>query len=302
MEHLRRSYPELVRIIRFRGNQGKRAALRAGFEGARGDVVTTIDSDSEIEPTTLRAMAAPFARPQVGSVAGWVRVLNRNTLLGRMLDVQFMLSFDFLRAAQSTFGAVFVCPGALSAFRRTVILPAMDEWVSQSFLGRPVGHGEDQALTNIVLKRGFDTVYQRNAVVWTLVPERYRQLTRMLTRWDRSYIVEGFSFARFMFTRYRAGNRLLPILGFVASTFRLIYVFLGLVALPGLILRQPLTLLSGLAAGGAMALVSSLYYLRVGRGASFVWGAVYALFSFFALQWILPYALITVRDERWGTR
>jgi hyaluronan synthase len=195
-----------------------------------------------------------------------------------------------------------VCPGALSAFRRAVILPHLEAWTRQSFLGRPVGHGEDQALTNIVLQAGYDTVYQRDAVVWTLVPERYRQLSRMLTRWDRSYIVEGFSFARFMFTRYRARNRLLPILGFLASTFRLVYVFLALVGLPGLLLRQPDVIALGLLAGFGMAACASLYYMRVQRGLSFLWGVAYAGYSFVALQWILPYALFTVRDERWGTR
>lgn len=302
MEKLRKLFPSLVTLIRFRGNQGKRAALRTGFESARGDIVITIDSDSEIEPDTLRALAAPFSDAKVGGVAGWVRVLNSKPLIGRMLDVQFTLSFDLTRAAQSIFGAVFVCPGALSAFRRQVILPHMDEWVTQSFLGRPVGHGEDQALTNIVLKSGFHTVYQRNAVVWTLVPQTYRQLTRMLTRWDRSYVVEGFSFAKFMFTRYREGNRFFPILGFLASTFRLVYVFVGLIALPGALLRRPDLLATGLGAGFVMSALSSLYYLRARKGLRFLWGAVYALYSFLTLLWILPYAIITVRDERWGTR
>ncbi len=303
MAKLRQAHPDQVRVIRFRGNQGKRAALRTAFESARGDVVVTIDSDSEIEPDTLRAMSTPFALdPNIGGVAGWVRVLNRESLLGRMLDVQFAISFDFLRAAQSTFGAVFVCPGALSAFRREVVLPHLDEWLDQRFLGRPVGHGEDQALTNIVLRAGYKTVYQRTAVVWTLVPERYRQLTRMLTRWDRSYIVEGFSFARFMFKKYRKGNRLLPAIGFVASTFRLIFVFIGLVAIPGLLLRRPDLVISGLLAGIGMSAIASAYYLRIERNARFLWGVVYALFSFVSLQWILPYALITIRDERWGTR
>jgi hyaluronan synthase len=303
MAKLRKEHPAIVRVIRFRGNQGKRAALRTGFESARGDVVVTIDSDSEIDPDTLRAMASPFVRDaKVGGVAGWVRVLNRDTFLGQMLDVQFTLSFDFLRAAQSTFGTVFVCPGALSAFRRRVILPYLDGWIDQRFLGRPVGHGEDQALTNIVLRAGYDTVYQRNAIVWTLVPDRYRQLSRMLTRWDRSYIVEGFSFAKFMFTKYRDRGRILPMLGFVASTFRLVYVFIGLVGLPGVLLHQPLVAAAGLCAGLGMSMVASLYYVRIERSFRFMWGVVYAGYSFLLLQWVLPYALITIRDERWGTR
>lgn len=303
MAKLRKERPDVVRLVRFRGNQGKRAALRTGFEAARGEIVVTIDSDSEIDPDTLRAMASSFVRdPKVGAVAGWVRVLNRDNFLGRMLDVQFTLSFDFLRAAQSTFGAVFVCPGALSAFRKHVILPHLDGWISQKFLGRPVGHGEDQALTNIVLRAGYDTVYQRNAVVWTLVPGRYRQLTRMLTRWDRSYIVEGFSFARFMFGKYREGNRLLPALGFAASTFRLVYFFIGLVAIPAAIMHRPDLVIAGLVAGFGMSALASLYYLRIDSSLRFLWGVVYAGYSFLSLQWILPYAMLTIRDERWGTR
>jgi hyaluronan synthase len=298
-----REHSDLVRVIRFRGNQGKRAALRSGFESARGEIVVTIDSDSEIDRDTLRAMASPFVRDaRVGGVAGWVRVLNRDTFLGRMLDVQFALSFDFARAAQSTFGTVFVCPGALSAFRKSVIVPYLEAWLTQTFLGRPVGHGEDQALTNIVLRAGFDTVYQRSAVVWTLVPDRYRQLTRMLTRWDRSYIVEGFSFAQFMLTRYRARGRLLPMLGFIASTFRLVYIFMGLVSLPGILMRRMDLFVTGLTAGLAMSAFASLYYLRVQRGPRFLWGVFYGVYSFLTLQWTLPYALFTIRDERWGTR
>ncbi|MDF3064823.1 MAG: hypothetical protein K0R38_424 [Polyangiaceae bacterium] len=74
-----------------------------------------------------------------------------------MLEVQYALAFDFGRAAQSVYRAVACCPGALSAFRRDPVLPHLDGWVQQKFLGRHVNHGEDQALTNIVLRAGYDT-------------------------------------------------------------------------------------------------------------------------------------------------
>jgi hyaluronan synthase len=108
----------------------------------------------------------------------------------------------------------------------------MDEWATQRFLGRPVNHGEDQALTNIVLRQGFDTVYQRTAVVHTLVPTNYQQLSRMFLRWDRSYIVEGFSFARFMFTPYRKNNRVMPIVTFFVSNLRFVMVAVALMEIP----------------------------------------------------------------------
>src|SRR6202012_4636618 len=121
------------------------------------------DSDSEVEPRTIAEMVTPFlVDPAVGGVAGRVTVLNRDTTISRMLEVQYSLAFDFGRAAQSAYRTVACCPGALSAFRRTIILPHLAETLRRTRPRRLVSHGEDQALTNAVLKAGYDTLYQRN--------------------------------------------------------------------------------------------------------------------------------------------
>ena len=117
-------YPDVVTPLRFARNRGKRAALEAGFRRGRGEIMVTIDSDSVIEPDTLLAMAGPFRNPRVGAVAGKVSVFNRGDgLIPRMLKVRFALSFDFLRAVQSTYGTVYCCPGALAAYRSRVRAP-----------------------------------------------------------------------------------------------------------------------------------------------------------------------------------
>ena len=303
MERLRREFPDRVRLIRFAGNRGKKAALEAGFTAARGEVVATLDSDSEIDEGTLRALVAPLQLDErIGAVAGRVAVVNRDGLIGRMLDVQYALSFDFGRAAQSAYRTVACCPGALSAFRRDLILPHMPEWLDQQFLGRPVSHGEDQALTNIVLRAGYDTVYQRDAVVHTVVPQRYRQLCRMFTRWDRSFVVEGFSFARFMFTDYRKQNRVLPALSFTLVNLRLVLLYVGIAQLPWMVIQHPALLAQYMVAFMIGSAFAALYYLRTERSIRFVYGIAYAFYSLFLLQWVFPWAVVTVRDERWGTR
>jgi hyaluronan synthase len=303
MRHLRREFPAQVQLVRLRGNRGKRAALLEGFKAARGEIVITIDSDSQVEPTTVREMVVPFLTDaRVGAVAGRVAVLNRTSFISRMLEVQYALAFDFARAAQSVYRAVACCPGALSAFRRAVIWPHLEAWTQQTFLGRPVSHGEDQALTNIVLRSGFDTVYQSSAVVHTLAPTRYRPLTRMFVRWDRSYIVEGFSFAKFMFTNYRDHHRVLPIVLFSFSTLRVVSVFYLLVGLPQLFDTSATEIFRATLALLGCATFTALYYLRIEKSFRFLYGVAYAIFSALCLQWILPWALLTVRDERWGTR
>lgn len=303
MRHLRKEFPDLVRLVRFIGNRGKRAALYEGFVAARGEIVLTIDSDSIIEPSTVREMVAPFlADAKVGAVAGRVAVLNRDSFISRMLEVQYALAFDFGRAAQSAYRAVACCPGALSAFRKAVILPHLEGWTQQRFLGKPVNHGEDQALTNIVLRAGYDTVYQSSAVIHTLAPTQYGQLSRMFVRWDRSYIVEGFSFATFMFTRYRAHNRFLPILTFFVSSLRVIAVGYMIVALPSLLSLSLDDVTRALVALTLCTAFTALYYLKIEKSFRFLYGVAYAIYAVLCLQWILPWALITVRDERWGTR
>ena len=303
VERLRREHPQRIKVIRFAGNRGKRAGLHAAFQAASAEILVTTDSDSELLPNCIRELVAPFvADKRIGGVAGRVAVLNRTSLLGRMLEVQYALAFDFGRAAQSSYRTVACCPGALSAFRRELILPHLDAWMSQRFLGRPVSHGEDQALTNVVLKEGYDVVYQRNAIVRTLAPQRMRQLWRMFTRWDRSYIVEGFSFAGFMFSRYRTSNRVLPAVMFMITNVRLVLMYVGLASLPAIFIAKPIMAAHYLVAFSLGAAFSATYYLQTERSPRFLYGVLYAFCSLFVLQWTLPWALVTVRDERWGTR
>ncbi|HMJ14141.1 MAG TPA: glycosyltransferase family 2 protein, partial [Polyangiaceae bacterium] len=120
-EHIERvaeAYPDRITTVKLLKNRGKREALRAGIERARGDVIVTVDSDSRLEPGALRAIVAPFADERVAAVAGKVLVLNRfQSLLTRLLAARFYITFDLVRGAQSQFGAVLCCPGALTAYR-----------------------------------------------------------------------------------------------------------------------------------------------------------------------------------------
>ena len=295
-------FPELVTPVRLERNQGKRAALAAGFRRARGDVVVTVDSDSEIEPQTLAAIAGPFRDPRIGAVAGKVAVHNRHAgLIPRMLHVRFVLSFDFLRSAQSFFRTVYCCPGALAAYRMSVVRAVLPQWERQRFLGTECTYGEDRALTNCILAAGYDTVYQRSAVVHTLVPETYTRLCRMYLRWDRSYIREELHFARVVWKRPPLWRALAMYESTVTNLrFPVAYLSIGLMV--GHALRDPASILRMLVAIMVVSLVYVLYYLRSERSWDFVFGILYAYFSFFALTWIFPYAALTLRARGWLTR
>jgi hyaluronan synthase len=295
-------FPGLVTVVRLERNQGKRAALAEGFRRARGEIVVTVDSDSEIEPQTLAAIAGPFRDPRIGAVAGKVAVHNRRAgLIPRMLHVRFVLSFDFLRSAQSFFRTVYCCPGALAAYRMSVVRQVLPQWERQRFLGTECTYGEDRAMTNCILAAGYDTVYQRTAVVHTLVPQTYARLCKMYLRWDRSYIREELRFARVVWKRPPLW-RVLALYESTVTNLRFPVAYLSIALMVAHAVHDPVTILRMLVAIMVVSLVYVLYYLRSERSWDFVFGILYAYFSFFALTWIFPYAALTLRARGWLTR
>jgi len=298
-----RRHANVVTPLRFAKNQGKRAALEAGFTRARGEIAVTIDSDSVIEPQTLLEMAGPFREPKVGAVAGKVAAFNRrNGIFPRMLHVRFILSFDMLRAIQSTYGTVYCCPGALSAYRLSAVHKVLHDWSKQTFMGVPCTFGEDRAMTNMILAEGFDTVYQRNAVVHTIVPETYVKLTRMFLRWERSYVREEWKFLSSVLWKRPWKTRWISIIDSFFTNMRFPMIYVTLAMLVTLVMSDPFTLLRLLVAIGLMSTFYMLYYLRSEKSPDFVYGIAYAYFAFFTLFWIFPYAVLTVRARSWLTR
>ncbi|MEJ2226430.1 MAG: glycosyltransferase family 2 protein [Syntrophobacterales bacterium] len=304
IDRAQRRYPHLIKAVRFPKNRGKKEALYAGFSRGRGDYFITIDSDSVISADTIKQAVAPMVHdPKVGAVAGNVKVYNRfRSLLARMLAVRFVLAFDFLRASQSMYGFVTCTPGALSAYRKSAILPVLKKWRQQTFLGAPATIGEDRALTNYVVRGGFYSVYQRTARVHTVVPETYKGLCRMYLRWDRANFRESWVQLTFLFKKYRHQDRVLTILDFAITQleFPLTYLFLGLLLLS--FITYPLLLVKFIAGLGVITLFYMYYYIHQERDGEFIYGILYSYFAFFALNWVQPYALITLRNDRWLTR
>lgn len=293
----------LVTSRRFEKNRGKRAALAEGFRSGRGEVFITIDSDSVIEAGTLLAMTGPFRDGRVGAVAGRVEVYNRwSGWLPPMLHVRYLLSFDFLRAVQSTFRTVYCCPGALAAYRAAGVHRVLEAWERQRFLGAPCTYGEDRALTNLLMAEGYDSVYQSTAVVHTVAPATYAGLCRMYLRWDRSWVREELRFLRRVLWRRPLRYRAMAAIDVLLNNLRypVGYAVLGLLVV--LSLYDPITLVRVLLAIGLLSLAYTLFYLRSERSWCFLFGVAYAYFSFFTIFWVFPWAVLTVRSRSWMTR
>ena len=306
---IRRGAEELgaqLTTVRCARNGGKKHALAEGIRRATGEVVVTVDSDSEVLPDTLRLLVAPLViDPSCGAVAGNVRVLNRHDgMLPRMLDACFTSSFDFGRAGESEVGGVMCCPGALSAWRTRMLRGVLDEWLAQTFFGQPAAIGEDRALTNLVLRSGATVRYQSTAIVLTQVPRTLRVLCKMLLRWARSNVRESLVLGSFIFRdrgphgRARRGLQLL----FVSTVLQLLVSSLLFVPSVVLLALHPVTLplFFGLTLVATLPTAAIAFAVRDRRTALYAlpWG----LYSTILTTWIPLYALLTMHKSGWLTR
>ncbi|OGL38367.1 MAG: hypothetical protein A2042_10130 [Candidatus Schekmanbacteria bacterium GWA2_38_11] len=303
IQKIQQQYPLLITAIKSRRNKGKRNALAIGFRKSMGEILVTMDSDSIADEKAFKAIVAPFVDKKIGAVTAKVKVFNKDeNFLTRMLGVRYTMAFEFFRASTSVFKTVMCCSGVLSAYRKSVIMKFLNEWLYQEFMGQVCTYGDDRSLTNFVIRKGFYTVYQRNSVVYTLVPNNLKKLAKMLTRWHKSFIREGIIFSSFMFTRYRKKNRFLPAFDFCLTTILMLFQFYVFFFSLYYITIDPILILRFFSLIVIMGLVYMLFYIRFEKNSDFVYGIIYAFLHVFFLMWTIPYAFITFKNNSWLTR
>lgn len=305
MLQARKALGERLDIYQQPKNKGKRHALYRGFNLGKGDVFVTVDSDSIVKPDTLRNLVSPFIVDEsCAAVAGNIRVLNnKRALLPKMLDVSFVLSFEFVRSAESTLGSVLCTPGALAAYRRKAVFVCLPEWISQTFMGKASDIGEDRAMTNMILKQGYKVLFQRNAYAYTNVPENYTGLYKMFIRWGRSNVRENIEMSKYVFTNFRQDSKIGAQLLFINQSLRIIMSYPFILFMLFFIVNHPILFFSSTLFG--ILIVSSfpmLFYAKRYNLSESFWVYSYSVLYTFALFWITPYAIATASRSGWLTR
>ena len=306
MKKAKESLGDRVSIYQQPENKGKRHALYRGFNMGNGEIFVTVDSDSEVTSETLRNLVSPFVvNEKCGAVAGNIRVLNngKKALLPKMLDVSFVLSFEFVRSAESSLESVLCTPGALAAYRSKAVFACLPEWINQTFMGQASDIGEDRAMTNMILKQGYHVLFQRNAYAYTNVPEKYNGLYKMFIRWGRSNVRENLAMAKYVFTNFREGSKAGTRILFLNQVIKLVmsYPFIFLMLL--LIASHPVLFLSSTLF--SILIWSSfpvLFYAKRYKLSESFWAYSYSIFYTFGLFWITPYAIATASKRGWLTR
>lgn len=301
-------YPQ-IKTIFCEKNQGKKHALCEGFKHTKNEIIVTIDSDSTIAPDAIRNIVKPFISEKVGAVAGNINVKNISEgIIPKLMDIIFVFSYEFIKSAQSKCGTVLCTPGALSAYRRSAVVPLASEWLSRTFMGHKTAIGEDRELTCMLLRDKWEVVYQESANAYTNMPVTYAQLCKMLLRWVRGDIRENLLMFENVINNLSLNNPKSIALFFHYVVFN-IGVMSPIVMLPVMMIYIAFNFLASLFVVKYFFVILVLWSLLpmvvYTRKKSFKYSMhslTYSVFYLLFLLWIPLYAFLTINNNKWLTR
>ena len=163
-----------VRLLR-QENGGKASALNHGITIARGDIIVALDADTLFLPDTISKLVRRFEDPEVGAVAGNVKVGNRINPLTYWQAIEYVTSQNLDRRAYAAINSVSVVPGAVGAWRRTAIVQA-GGYTTDTM-------AEDMDLTWRIRRNGWQIETDSQAIGFTEAPDTFRMLFRQRFRW-----------------------------------------------------------------------------------------------------------------------
>ncbi|MGC8812773.1 MAG: glycosyltransferase, partial [Candidatus Aenigmatarchaeota archaeon] len=165
-----------IKLISYSKNKGKAFALNTGVKASSHDIIVTVDADSFPKKKSLKKLVKYFVDPEVGAVAGTVKVLNKNKLLTLPQSLEY-LHQGFQRVCQGFLDAIMVAPGPLTAYRKEALAKAgyFDDDTSV----------EDFDMTIKIHKAGYKVISERKAEVLTIAPESFNRWWKQRVRWSR---------------------------------------------------------------------------------------------------------------------
>lgn len=175
-EVLRAAFGDNPRVTLIRvANGGKAAAVNVGLARSKGEIIVALDADTQFQPDTIPRLVRWFADPQIGAVAGNAKVGNRTNMITRWQALEYIVAQNLERRALAALGTLTVIPGAVGAWRKSVLL-AMGGFRSDTL-------AEDQDLTIGIQVKGYRVRFDSSAIAWTEAPSTFRGLARQRFRW-----------------------------------------------------------------------------------------------------------------------
>lgn len=186
-----------IKHLNYPENGGKRAAIWRAFQESTGEVIVRGDADTFIDRGSLRKIVTPLQEPEIKGVTGRIYVKNEKTShLTKIQKVRYNYAFQQLYPFQNLLGSLLCLPGCFSAYSRSAIEPFMKAWAET----KP-GLSEDRQLAHLLLENGHRTMFVKEAVCHTRVPEDLRGYIRQQLRWGKANFLQQLRATRFIYKK-----------------------------------------------------------------------------------------------------
>ncbi len=250
-------------------NGGKSSGLNYGIKRAKGDIIIGIDADTIFPPSTVGRLIRHFSDPEVGAVAGNVKVGNVSNMVTRWQALDYIIGIHIERNAQAFLGAVMIVPGACGAWRREAVLAA------GGYSHRTLA--EDFDLTLSIQRLGYKVLQDNSACSYTEAPDNVQALSKQRFRWMYGN-VQAYWKHRDMIFRRRHGWAGMFVLPSAIFSFMLPVVFVPVLMFVAL---------ENILSGNAMSLLIFFFATIAIQAIMAIIGVIMAR-ERFSLLWAIP--------------
>jgi hyaluronan synthase len=145
---------ENIRILHLSKSVGKKRAIEAASEIAKGEIYAFMDSDCDMAGDAVEKAAKIFMSDRLlGALTaqGKVRGAHTGNILLKMQQVYIDGSYRVIKGAESSFNSLTCCSGSLSFYKRAAVQDFIHEWAHDRFLGVDFKFCTDRRMTARVL-------------------------------------------------------------------------------------------------------------------------------------------------------
>lgn len=173
--------------------QGKGYALNLGIKKSKGDIIFTMDADTLVEPHCVKEMTRYFKNPEVMSVTPSMLIHNPKGILQRVQQAEYLFGL-FLRKAFSTINAIFITPGAFSAYRKT-FFKKHGRYDTENIT-------EDLEMSLRVQYKGYIIENSPDSPVYTIAPKKFKALLTQRKRWYAGLMRNTWKYKKIINPKY----------------------------------------------------------------------------------------------------
>ena len=197
-----KKYPNIVKAVQTPKNTGKAAGSKNyGAKFATGEILIFGDADSFPEKGSIGKMLGFFDEGNVAAVTSTVLVNNRDNLILKLQSIEYII-IKFTRKLLEFIGSIYVTPGPLAAYRRSVFekIKGFDE----------NNITEDIEITWRILYHGHDVKMSVPSKVYANSPTKFSAWFKQRIRWNLGGIQCIFKYKKTFGKRGMLGLFVLP--------------------------------------------------------------------------------------------